>query len=60
MENDCLKVMSDFEEKHYISIGDIAPDFTANTTMGTIKLSGYKGNWVILFSHPGDFTPVKS
>lgn len=41
-----------------ISIGMKAPDFTAMTTFGPMKLSDYKGQWVILFSHPGDFTPV--
>ncbi len=41
-----------------ITIGMIAPDFEANTTHGKVKLSEYKGKWVILFSHPGDFTPV--
>lgn len=41
-----------------ISIGMKAPDFTAITTFGPLKLSDYKGHWVILFSHPGDFTPV--
>ncbi|ADL06377.1 peroxiredoxin [Lacrimispora saccharolytica] len=41
-----------------VSIGMKAPDFTAMTTFGPLKLSDYKGQWVILFSHPGDFTPV--
>ena len=41
-----------------VKIGQYAPDFEAKTTMGNIKLSDYKGKWVILFSHPGDFTPV--
>ena len=40
------------------SLGSTAPDFEANTTMGHIRLSDYKGKWVVLFSHPGDFTPV--
>lgn len=40
-------------------IGDTAPSFTAKTTMGEIKFpNDYKGKWVILFSHPADFTPV--
>jgi peroxiredoxin (alkyl hydroperoxide reductase subunit C) len=40
-------------------IGDKAPDFTANTTHGPIKFSDYnKGKWVVMFSHPADFTPV--
>jgi peroxiredoxin 2/4 len=40
-------------------IGDQAPDFTAITTTGSITLSEYnKHHWVILFSHPADFTPV--
>lgn len=41
-----------------LSIGRIAPDFTAITTRGVITLSQYVGKWVLLFSHPGDFTPV--
>jgi len=40
-------------------IGDLAPSFTAQTTQGEINFpSDYKGKWVVLFSHPADFTPV--
>jgi len=40
-------------------IGDQAPDFTATTTKGQIKFSDFaKDKWVVLFSHPADFTPV--
>ena len=42
-------------------IGDIAPDFTAQTTRGEVNLSKWQeGKWVLLFSHPADFTPVCS
>lgn len=41
-----------------LHIGDIAPDFTARSTHGTVQLSGYQGRWLIFFSHPADFTPV--
>jgi peroxiredoxin (alkyl hydroperoxide reductase subunit C) len=37
---------------------DLAPDFTARTTMGERSLSGYRGRWLLFFSHPADFTPV--
>ncbi|MBN9673562.1 peroxiredoxin [Roseibium aggregatum] len=35
-----------------------APDFDAPTTHGQMKLSDFKGKWLVLFSHPADFTPV--
>ena len=40
-------------------IGDQAPDFEAVTTVGKIKFSDFAaGKWVVMFSHPADFTPV--
>jgi len=42
-----------------IRLGDEAPDFTAETTEGTLSFHEWKGDsWAVLFSHPKDFTPV--
>ncbi|MBN9066408.1 MAG: peroxiredoxin [Rhizobiales bacterium] len=41
-----------------LTINMPAPDFVARTTMGERRLSSYRGRWLVLFSHPADFTPV--
>lgn len=42
-----------------LQLGDVVPNFTQNSTAGPIDLYDYAGqNWIILFSHPKDFTPV--
>lgn len=39
-------------------LNEHAPEFRANTTQGHKSLNDYKGRWLVLFSHPADFTPV--
>jgi peroxiredoxin (alkyl hydroperoxide reductase subunit C) len=41
-----------------VRIGEPAPDFVARSTEGMIRLSDYRGRWLVFFSHPADFTPV--
>ncbi len=53
--------MCDDEPSDCISfpvLGEQAPDFEAITTHGPLRLSDFRGQWVVLFSHPADFTPV--
>ena len=51
MENETMNVMP--------RIGDMAPDFEAVTTQGKIRFSDFaKDKWIVMFSHPADFTPV--
>ena len=47
------------EEMRIPLIGEDAPEFKSQTTQGKVHFpKDYKGEWVVLFSHPGDFTPV--
>lgn len=50
--------MEETKEQRIPLIGEMAPEFEAITTKGKIKLSDFLGKWVVLFSHPADFTPV--
>ena len=55
-QDPCIKAQ---QEQRTPLIGDTAPSFHAETTQGTIHFpADYTGKWVILFSHPSDFTPV--
>lgn len=46
------------EQNALPKINEAAPEFTALTTQGQISLADYRGEWVVLFSHPSNFTPV--
>ncbi|HKM14832.1 MAG TPA: peroxiredoxin [Marinospirillum sp.] len=50
--------MSEVKNPVLPGLNQPAPDFEAKTTYGVKKLSDYKGKWLVLFSHPADFTPV--
>jgi peroxiredoxin (alkyl hydroperoxide reductase subunit C) len=41
-----------------LRLGQQAPEFTARSTKGLVRLSDFRGRWLVLFSHPADFTPV--
>jgi peroxiredoxin (alkyl hydroperoxide reductase subunit C) len=50
--------MENTPQFNFPRLNEAAPDFNARTTHGDRKLADYKGKWLILFSHPADFTPV--
>jgi peroxiredoxin (alkyl hydroperoxide reductase subunit C) len=53
--------MPDNEPATWVSLPRLdapAPDFEARSTHGLVKLSDYRGKWLVFFSHPADFTPV--
>ncbi len=41
-----------------LRIGDAVPDFEARSTTGPLAMRDYRGRWLVMFSHPADFTPV--
>ncbi|MCJ8355264.1 peroxiredoxin [Novacetimonas hansenii] len=50
--------ISNATAQHPLRIGDPAPDFQARTSQGEVRLSDFRGKWLLFFSHPADFTPV--
>lgn len=53
--------MENIEKKPSIThprIDELAPEFEARSTQGMLKLSDFRGKWLVFFSHPADFTPV--
>jgi peroxiredoxin (alkyl hydroperoxide reductase subunit C) len=53
-----LNACSNASPRSALRLGQVAPDFTARSTCGVVRLSDYRGQWLVLFSHPADFTPV--
>ncbi len=41
-----------------LRLGEKAPSFAARSTLGAVRLDDFRGHWLLLFSHPADFTPV--
>ncbi|TPX75871.1 peroxiredoxin [Chytriomyces confervae] len=54
-----MKTKEQLTKQGYVRLGDTAPDFSCETSNGPIKFHEYIGDsWVVLFSHPADFTPI--
>ncbi len=56
--NDVVETIQAAKATRLPRLNEPAPEFEANTTHGLRKLSDYAGKWLVLFSHPADFTPV--
>ncbi|MDJ1506429.1 redoxin domain-containing protein [Xanthocytophaga agilis] len=52
-----MKVHSDTNK---LSLGELVPNFEGESQLGRVKLSDYRGRWLVFFSYPADFTPVCS
>jgi peroxiredoxin 2/4 len=50
--------LDSIDRSRMLRMGDVAPDFEARSTRGPISLSGFRGRWLVFFSHPADFSPV--
>ncbi len=57
-ERDSTKAESDFTGQGSLLLDRPVPGFTARSTLGPVSLADYRGQWLILFAHPADFTPV--
>lgn len=53
-----MSLSLDVQPSSPLRLGDRLADFTARSTLGPVALSQFRGRWLVLFSHPGDFTPV--
>jgi peroxiredoxin (alkyl hydroperoxide reductase subunit C) len=51
-------MIDDATQRGLPRLNEAAPEFTAQTTQGPLSLASLRGKWVVLFSHPADFTPV--
>ncbi|POF63722.1 Selenocysteine-containing peroxiredoxin PrxU [Novacetimonas maltaceti] len=58
MNNGMTSPIPNATAPHPLRIGDTAPDFHARTSQGEVRLSDFRGRWLLFFSHPADFTPV--
>ena len=52
------EVAENIPKTQAVQVDRLAPEFEARTTRGLVRLSDYRGRWLVFFSHPADFTPV--